>query len=615
MAGGKNVVDFSAVRALVADAEEIPSADALGRDPLPGQNNSGGVACGKWEPNALGLPEDCPVHPLGVLGENTLVFLDVIGQLHTLPAPYGKGAVMALFGGRLNYLCWAWPRYNKDGAVTGFHNDEAVAALQKACYSRGPWEGVDILRGRGAWQLEDGNLVLHTGRHLLVRGRVEQPGELDGHVYPRRPPVQKPWPEPVDVQSSPVRLLKTLFRSWTWKRPDVDPVLLMGWVSGALIGGALPWRPIAYLTGDKGTGKSTLQDVIKGLMGRSLLNLVDTTPAGVYQHVGQDALPVAIDEFESETEADARRAVDVLKLARKACTGGIMARGGERHNPIQFRVRSPFLFSSINTPALRPQDLSRMAILRIGRLRPGLVPPAFSTGELEMVGRIMLRRMMDEWPRFKQTFEAFRHALGEGGLDARGQDTFACLLTCADMVEHEGWDDARLFLPCEEDGVTRHVGELFAREKLEEYEDSADNWKACLNRMLGARVEVWRTGKRRVVGQVLADFMDGDDELTLEGANALLEQVGLKIVRRQDRTLWLAVPSQSDLLRELFEGSIWAGQSGACVWAGALRQSERGTVHEVAQQRVAGWKSQCTMISLAALYGPSGILASEGKEW
>ncbi|WP_163359483.1 hypothetical protein, partial [Escherichia coli] len=81
-----------------------------------------------------------------------------------------------------------------------------------------------------------------------------------------------------------------------------------------------------FITGDYGQGKSTLQAIIKEVIGDALHATADTTPAGIYQRVKQDCLPVAVDELEAD--ADNRRAVGVVRLARLAASGGVMYRGG-----------------------------------------------------------------------------------------------------------------------------------------------------------------------------------------------------------------------------------------------------------------------------------------------
>ena len=85
--------------------------------------------------------------------------------------------------------------------------------------------------------------------------------------------------------------------------------------------------------------------------------------SGASAHLADPAVAIAVDELESE--ADVRKQKAVLKLARLASSGAAMLRGGDRHKGVEFNARSAFLFSSINAPPLEPQDLSRMALLRL----------------------------------------------------------------------------------------------------------------------------------------------------------------------------------------------------------------------------------------------------------
>jgi hypothetical protein len=610
--------NLSAVRAMIADAKPAPVV-SLRASPDPDMPRNG-VPAGKWRPNALGLPESCPVLPLGISG-STAWFIDPIGQVQQFAPPYGKGHLLGVFCGDENFLSWAWPRWAGKGkreeggvAIDGYAAEKAAAALLSACAAKGPWNSVEKIRGRGCWLGRDGGLVVHTGMDLLVNGRSEPPGEIDGYVYPTRPELPLPWPERYVADANPALLLKDILDSWRWARPGVDPVLLLGWIGAAFLGGALPWRPAVYITGDKATGKSTLQALIKGLLGDYLIQAVDTTGAGIYQHLGDDALAIAVDELEGE--ADVRKAKNVLKLARIAASGGLMLRGGDRHNPVEFRARSCFLFSSINTPPLEPQDLSRMAILRLSRLAPDAESPDMDDKVLAVAGRAILRQLIDEWPRFKQTFAAFKGELGRAGLDGRGQDTFGTLLACADMIEHAGWDEARLSTVS--DGDVTPWADVIRGAGLSELEDAAENWRLALSHLLNVRVDAWRSGNRMAVGQVLLDLYTGrgpdGSAMSEDLARTMLAQAGLGLVRRKasqhrgDTFLWLAVPNQNPLTRTLFEGSKWAGDVGAGVWAGALRQSPRGAIHDVAKARVNGDVQPCTMLSLDALYGAEGIM-------
>lgn len=606
--------NFAAVEAMIAARQPVPIVSRKASpDPMLPRD---GVAAGQWRPGLLGLPEHCPAVPLGISG-NIGYFLDPIGQVQALAPPYGKGHILGLFCGDANYLGWAWPRFSKETdeswSINGFAAEQASAALISACAAKGPWQSVDAVRGRGAWLGRDGRIVLHRGTKVIVAGREQPPGEFDGHVYPTRPRLPGPWPGGIDG-ANPALLLKQVFSGWQWARPDVDPTLLLGWIGAALIGGALPWRPAVYITGDKATGKSTLQGIIKDVLGDYLIQAVDTTGAGIYQHVGQDSLAIAVDELEGE--ADVRKAKAVLKLARIAASGGLMLRGGDRHNPVEFRARSCFLFSSINTPPLEPQDLSRMAILRLSRLPAGQSAPALRSGVLEVVGRCILRRMLDQWRRFDETFQAYRAALAAAGMDGRGQDTFGVLLACADMIEHDDWHEERLSV-VSDDGDLKPWADLMRVDRMAEFEDAAENWRLCLSHLLGVRVDAWRNGARATVGQLVWDlWQERDTALNIDGARKQLFTAGLGLVVRKTsrKDWWLAVPNQGPLTRTLFDGSKWGGDVGAGVWSGALRQSPRGAIHEVAKARAGGDVVNCTLISLRGLYGDGGIIAAAEGE-
>lgn len=600
-----SIADLRHVRAMLASAEDVKAVRRV--DPDPGDKLNG-VSAGAWEADPLGLPPGCPVKPLGVSGSR-MWFLNTINQVEFLDPPYGKGHTLGLFGGRLNYLKWAWPRFSDKGTVAGYNNDEVAAALIAACKAQGPWDVSDMERWNGCWRDGAGNIVVHTGSHLVMGGRQCEPGEYEGYVYPARARIPGPWPMREELPFDPVKMLRPVLRTWAWERPDIDPHLLLGWIGGAFLGAALEWRPMVFITGGKGTGKSTLQALLKGVLGRWLLTSADTTAAGVYQHVGLSSLPVAIDELESE--ADSKRSVALLKLARLASSGGAMHRGGDKHQGVTFNARSAFLFSSINAPPMRPQDLSRMALLRLQRLPEGQKAPPLDGASLTMIGSGILRRLIDEWPRFEQTCGAFADELAAAGMDQRGQAQFGTLLAVADMMEHKGWNAERLSFAAEYEGDLVPWRNLLRPAGMAEFEDTGDNWMACLSHLLAVRVEAWRGGTRSTVGQVLNTLFD-DRGVGLLEANNALAQAGLRVVVKKESVrpqMWLAVHNNGPLVRQLFDGSDWAGLYGAGVWSAALRQGPRGTLWEMGQCRINGVQAKATLLSLDGLYGEGGVMA------
>ena len=584
------------VRAMFAESK--PIAPPLSVGPDPGQPLNG-VPAGKWLPDpATGLPPGCPVTPLGHSG-NTGFFIDPSGQIQAFAKPYGRADIGGLFLGDTNYIIWAWPSEGKRG-VDDFEAKHAFRDLLLACKRKGIWEAVEKIFGRGAWAGRSGALLLHVGNDLIAAGRTRPTGAYENAVYPTRPAIPAPWPEKISASESPARLLLPLLRSWNWERPEVDAILLLGWIGAAFLGGALPWRSAVFITGDKATGKSTLQHLIKLLFGEWLVQAADTSAAGIYQRLGQDSLPVAVDELESES--DVRRQKAVLKLARLAASGALMLRGGDRHQGIEFLARSCFLFSSINAPPLEPQDLSRMALLKLRRLSAGQAAPVLDPQQLAMQGRMLLRRLVDQWSRFSETFAAYRGELAAGGMDGRGQDTFGVLLTCYDLLMHDGWDDERLRHPTA-DGELVLWRELLCADTMAEFEDAAENWRLCLDHLLSVPVEAWRGGTRKTVGQVINEYLTKSSEMSLTEARTLLSQAGLTIVMREQylQQAWLAVPNQNPLTRNLFAGSKWAGEIGASVWANALRQGPRETI-DVGWCRISGVKCRATLVNFGPLY-------------
>ncbi|MGO9361517.1 MAG: hypothetical protein ACLP1D_28205, partial [Xanthobacteraceae bacterium] len=273
------------------------------------------IAPGQWTPDLWGMPPLCPVQPIGG-DENCWYFQDEMGQFVTIPRKeLGATMIQSLFAGRPNYPYWAWPRFRErkkvrgtaEIEVYGWHAEKVRETLFAAAARHGPFNKVDRVRGLGAWRGRDGDLVwnggnvLYRSSHQKKRrdGTIDYPplpgGMLEGYFYTRRPDVLEPWPEAVDDAENPAKALLIALRSWNWERPEVDPILMLGWIVGALIGGALDWRASCFVIGGHGTGKSQLQKLIETVFNEALVRSPDATAASIYQHVKNDSVPVAID--------------------------------------------------------------------------------------------------------------------------------------------------------------------------------------------------------------------------------------------------------------------------------------------------------------------------------
>lgn len=592
-------------------------------DPLPAEER-GGAAPGKWTQNNLGLPNEdaCPVEPVGIEGE-LFHLIDSARQFRSLTAgDFSQAGIQALFAQTPHYPMWAWPRYGRrpppdpetgeqrPPPIKSFEADHVRQCIFRACTRKGLFSPTDKLRGRGGWTLRSGEMIYHAGEEIwrcelqagTPRFRALDTGLIEGHLYPRTPALPSPWTEPISSRDNPARGLMQMFRSLNWERPEIDPVLLLGWLGVAFLGAALEWRPAIMLLGGFGTGKSTLQDDLKKIFGEALFQSADTTAAGIYQQMAHDARPVAVDELEAE--ADTRKVDNVIKLMRAAASGGFAARGSSGHEPVQFTLRSAFLFSAINNPIQQAQDLSRVAILRLRELRPDQAHLPLIN--VDTCGRMLLAQLMTAWPRFEETRTEYMRALAAGGHVARGQKTYGTLLACADMLLGAELA-AELNVPLTED--TAWWTDKLAAAKLPEVEDAAPNWRDCLEYLLTAQVEPWRNGARSTVGKLLDDLNAHGSQLSVDDVRRDLGMTGLGYLVKGERALaavgpLLAIPNKSQLVARLFGGSKWAGSpGGGGPWKDALRQGPRDVVLDdpgINRVRINGAQQRCTLVALEA---------------
>lgn len=561
------------------------------------------------------LPEDCPVTPLGVEGSRCH-FLDALGQLVTLtPQQLGRRWLATLFTPFVTYLTKHWPRVNDKGVVTGLRPEAVADDLTEACGHLGVWSPYAKVRGRGAWRGEDDDLILHLGDKLWIKGHVVRPGVRNGLVYPVQPARPHPHPQAQPGgEEGPAHHLHAMLRTWCWSRPDLDDRLLLGWVCAALLGGALHWRPACWVTGDRGTGKSTLQELVRHLMvdGEGIYSVGDTTAAGIRSAVGYDSLPVALDELEAEE--DNTRVNAVITLARHAASGATILRGSSDHSGANFIARFATLYSSILVPPLRSQDRSRIALLM---LRPlgGRKPPLLQPTALRELGQRLLRRMADRWHALPAALDTWRQALISTGYDARGADQFGTLLACADVALH---DD-----PIDGDSLGEIVARLVASTADERADEMAD-WARCLEHLVTSAGPMKSDRVPLTIGTLAAMAagrrMLRDPETQREDvrptykqqaeAADLLASVGLRVMPEVppglDRPAMpesLAVANAHKGLNTVFVGSHWQGRSGASgTWRQALLRCP-GAVGSPTSVNFRGTKQRAVLVPLARCLG------------
>ncbi|GIK50338.1 MAG: hypothetical protein BroJett013_30350 [Alphaproteobacteria bacterium] len=549
----------------------------------------------KWTPGADGLPPHCPVTPLGKK-RGVFFFLTPDCELIELAAGnFGQAHIDALFAPQTNYLMMMYGATSAKSNTKRIKYEGVRRNLMDACGRRGVFDPADKVRGRGAWKNADGRLVLHQGDVILIDGAAHAPGVHGEFVYPARPRLAPPLGDGLAEARAAARRLLLYLQCWSWRGGALDARLMLGWIVASLMGAAIDWRPQVMVTGDSGTGKSTLEGLIKAVMGDRLLDVADATAAALYQTLGQDALAVAFDEFENEDDA---RGAAVMRLARLASSGGRVARGGADGVPTNYQARGSFKFSAINPPSMRPAEQNRTTILALKPHAEGARAPIVSAREAEEIGRMLVARILHMWSFWPERFDCFRAKLAAIGHSNRGQDQFGTLLAAADLALNESSEGLNEEWP--------EIAPMLAPSARGETSGALPNWRRCLNHALACQPDAWKGVKFKQVGQALAAYDAADPEAwSTHELQTRLGYVGLALVVARGagedeypRTRWLGFPQRHPALAKAFEGTDWSARRGADgAWIGAISQApedawRRGVF------RVAGAKERGLLVRL-----------------
>lgn len=614
-----------AIRALWEDAQDEMDEQKPVTDPEPSLARTfdgyGAIKPGQWEGAPWGaLPPECPVQVLGMKGE-VVYIVSATGNLHAVEK-WDLPTIAKLFTPHLNYALWAWPAFGDGGKdqdgnplppkVKRLERDKCMMALVGEAGRRGMFDPQDQLRGRGGWKTPEGRYLWHSGNGLWVvdyqidgKGQPKnmdlkraKPGAQGDHFYAKDSAILKPWRSPVEVNDSPAHSILSDLKSWNWSRAWLDPVLVLGWIVSAFMGAALDERPIIFVIGGQGTGKSHLNAYIRAIFGRALLATANTTAAGIYQNLKQDSRPVMVDEFEAQARGDKERVV--IELARQAFSGAELYRGGQNHDGVEFTLRSSFAFTAIIPPPLTVQDKSRMAIMTLQPLKAQGEEPVLPAE----AGRQMLRQIMDGFYGFEHVIlQKWRKILNRAAFNKRQIDTYGTLLAAAELVVGEGGLIAAGF-----PAIKGKIDEDFLVEMLQhatksELADQEEKWETVVDKILSAPIENWKSGEKPTVGQTLAAYergrKNGAEGIELWEARHRLENAGLTLFEAGKKMAGytLAVPVSHDALAKIFRETEF--RDGG--WSHALKQAPELIVARAATAaKIGKVAKQCYFVDIEA---------------
>jgi hypothetical protein len=219
------------------------------------------------------------------------------------------------------------------------------------------------LRGRGLY-LDQGKFVLHKGDKInfLETGEERDLADMQSaFYYDPRPSLNLTTVEPREDLLKDIHQALEKF-SWSNK---FEAFLCLGWLLTSPLAGCLAWRSHLAITAEAASGKTTLLQALSSLLySWQPIKLEGTTEASLRQSLGTDAIPVLLDEQDTNS-LDAKGFDKILTLFRLASSEGEVRRGTVSGKALKFNACFSGLIAGINLPRMKHADTTRFCVIEL----------------------------------------------------------------------------------------------------------------------------------------------------------------------------------------------------------------------------------------------------------
>ena len=419
------------------------------------------------------------------------------------------------------------PKAYWDARYSGSKNPytDATTHLMELCRAVGKFRPTHV-RGTGVWW--DNGPVINTGDGLFPSRHSDE------YTYVLAEDVPTPG-EPSDPG-----LLIDIVNSLAWKNPEHAKIFL-GWLAVAPFCGLLDWRPHVWLTGDSGTGKSTImQNIINPVLGKYKLYLKgNTTEAGIRQRLSNSALPIIFDEFEQTGEKSDERNKTIMDLFRNASfeSDGEILKGSAGGKSIQYNPVFCALVSSIRVNLNGAADTSRFTVLDLEKPDKAKYPELVRNMDL-LTPEYCRGIFSHMWNRISGIRDVSRkyYSMVSANQGQRTAQQYSVLMAGYEM--------------------------LTGRECTYEFKDRAEtkDHVECLNHLTESiiHVEISKVRLDRSVQECFDYLMTKGDTSERVEYLAALERNGIKVVNNEKESS-IYIASGHKELRKAFAGTRWAG--------------------------------------------------------
>lgn len=320
-----------------------------------GETGAGGGDGGGDTGEVAGVVADMPFTILGMADDGLAYFVTSDRRLYSTPVDSISKSKMLVLSDRGWYM-------DEFGYKNKIEWEDAQNFIIRASQSKD--FDLDNLRGRGAWAESDGRICYHDGENTI------------GEYSPDKIFVRKRKKDigicgsPADVEICQRLGVAAMKLSFDKKE---DAIKCLSWSILSPFSGALPVRPSCLLTGDSGTGKTTIMNyIIRPLSNGFAATGATTTPAYLRSRLRLDSGGIILDETEGKSQEASKNRSDLFQLMRHSFTADAPATGKGRADGgfVEYNMSNMFLFIAIDPSVSDEADEKRIFRINLKKVDP-----------------------------------------------------------------------------------------------------------------------------------------------------------------------------------------------------------------------------------------------------
>lgn len=427
---------------------------------------------------------------------------------------------------------WAARFENKTGIDWAGAKDHLV----EISLAVGPFDASRV-RGTGVW-LDEGRTIVNSGYEFIVDGSHEAPSRFRSHYIYIQTANRFPITTEPPLTVAECKPILAFADQIAFAREGIDGSLLVGWLAIARIGGALPIRPHLWITGGRGTGKSTLMEqFIYPLLGGPQAKIYvqgGSTEAGIRQILGASSRPLIMDEAEITGPKSRILIEGIIDLHRQAWSPsrGTVVKGSALGTAVEFTLSYCALMASIRVGITNDADKSRISVLELQKPKLSVAEMAAMLEPInELMGERLFRRACAMVGTVRESYKVLFKAIAATKGNRVAQQ-YAMLLAGAWMLQSD-------------DVITRGVAEQVVGDirfnDMASEEDPDEDCDDCLEHLLTSKVRLTCPGmaSERTISEVIGDdkiwewhalrnygiVFEGSDHLIVSDSHAELKKL------------------------------------------------------------------------------------------